>query len=173
MEMMMLNKKMTWIWTIVALAVVAAIVVGFYFFYNAYPAFFGRTVIVDRCSADNKLSEAQSLGRLVHHFEDVKFVAILTSREQLVQPILKLQDLRYQAEDMDLPDCLSDLEVSSINYMNSVILYLSHHMAGMNTEQVRAEFLSSEELLKTYQQVYAQATGSQFELPTQQATLSP
>lgn len=124
----------------------------------------------DTCSTENIAAQAREVGRLVHHFEDVKFVAILTNREQLVGPILKLQDLRYETEALDLPDCITPLEKASIDYMNSVIVYLSHHMAGLDPEQVRTEFLYSEDLLKIYRQVYAEMTGETFEIPVPEVT---
>jgi len=124
----------------------------------------------DPCSAENVAVDAKVIGRLVHHFEDVKFVAILTNREQLVDPILKLQDLRYEVEALETPACISGLKKAAIDYMNSVIVYLSHHMAGLDAEQVRTEFLYSEDLLKAYQQVYAETTGETFEIPAPEVT---
>lgn len=124
----------------------------------------------DPCSDENVVLKAEEIGRLMHHFEDVKFVAILTNREQLVGAILKLQDLRYETEALVKPACLAPLEKAAIDYMNSVIVYLSHHMAGLDEEQVRAEFLYSEELLKEYQQVYIEMTGETFDVPVPEVT---
>ena len=126
--------------------------------------------IPDTCSEENMVVKAELMGSLVHHFEDVKFVAILTSREQLVHPILKLQDIRYEAEALALPDCLSELERSAVDYMNSVIVYLSHHMAGIDEEQVKTEFLYSEDLLKVYKVEYARITGKTFIVPVPEVT---
>ncbi len=127
----------------------------------------------DRCSAENMAAEAEIIAAQVHHFEDVKFVAILTSREQLVTPILKLQDIRYEAEALEMPDCLVALEKTAINYMNSVIVYMSHHMAGFDSEQVRTEFQYSEELLAAYRAEYARVTGKTFESPAGEVTPAP
>ena len=124
----------------------------------------------DRCSEENMRAEAEAIGSMVHHFEDVKFVAILTNREQLVNPILKLQDIRYEAEALDLPDCLAGLEKSAIDYMNSVIVYLSHHMSGIDPEQVKTEFLYSEELLQDYQAEFTRITGKTFIIPMPEVT---
>ena len=124
----------------------------------------------DRCSEENIRSDAEAIGALVHHFEDVKFVAILTNREQLVHPIMKMQDLRYEAEALELPDCLAPLEKSAIDYMNSVIIYLSHHMAGIDEAQVKIEFLYSEDLLKVYKDEYVRITGKTFIVPVPEVT---
>ncbi len=135
--------------------------------------FLGTFSQENRCSDKNIVVEAEIIADQVHHFEDVKFVAILTSREQLVVPILKLQDIRYEAEALDMPDCLTALEKSAIDYMNSVIVYMSHHMAGFDSEQVRIEFQYSEELLAVYQAEYARVTGKTFESSAAEVTPAP
>ena len=127
----------------------------------------------DRCSAENITLEAQEVGDKVHHFEDVKFVAIYTNKEQLSAPILKMQEIRYDVEELDLPLCLDGLEKASINYMNSVIIYMTHHMAGMDAAAVRTEFNASEELLNIYKGEYALATGTEYVQSTSIPTTMP
>jgi len=126
----------------------------------------------DPCSSENIAEQARHVGEMVHHFEDIKFVAIHTNKEQLVAPILQMQEIRYDVVDLELPYCMDNLEKASINYMNSVIIYMTHHMAGMDSESVRFEFLTSEELLNIYKEEYALATGMEYLQPTSMPTPS-
>ena len=128
---------------------------------------------VNRCSDENMVEEARQVGNLVHEFEDVKFIAIYTNKEQLVSPILKMQEIRYEVEDLDLPYCLDGIEKASINYMNSVIIYMTHHMAGMDAASVKAEFNASEDLLAIYKEEYARFTGTEYVQPTSIPTTMP
>jgi hypothetical protein len=164
------QRKFIFIFIIAAALLIVSLVAVVLLIVRDGSSFLPSLIQEDPCSAENLAVGAQEIGRRVHHFEDVKFVAILTNREQLVDPILKLQDLRYEVEALDTPACASNLEKTAIDYMNSVIVYLSHHMAGLDAEQVRTEFLYSEDLLKTYQQVYAETTGETFEIPVPEVT---
>ena len=165
-----MERKFTFTLIIAAVLLVLSLVAVAFLLIRSQGDFLLSNLQPDPCSAENIRLESERMGDKMHHFEDAKFVAILTNREQLVTPILKLQDLRYEAEALDLPDCLSGLEKAAIDYMNSVILYLSHHMAGIDTEQVKREFLYSEDLLKAYKDEYARTTGRTFEVPMPEVT---
>ena len=163
---MKLTQKNTLI--LVAFIVFALIIcgAGLLIVLNSDKLNFSSMTAENRCSAENMVLEARQVGDLVHEFEDVKFIAIYTNKEQLVSPILKMQEIRYEVEDLDLPVCLDGLKKASVNYMNSVIIYMTHHMAGMDAASVKAEFNASEDLLAIYKEEYAKVTGMEYIQPT-------
>jgi hypothetical protein len=121
------------------------------------------------CSAQNILEEVKKVYDLMHKFDDYTFVANLTPQDQLSTPIMKMQDVRYELEYVEIAECVQPLQQHAINYMNGVIIYLSHFMGGMDRQQVNMEIGAADQLRNTYDAELARLTGADL----LQATTTP
>jgi hypothetical protein len=121
------------------------------------------------CAPQNILVEVRKVYDRMHKFDDISFVANLTPQDQLADPVLKMQDVRYELEYVDVAECVAPLKQSAINYMNSVIIYLAHFMGGIDRQQVNLEITTSDQLRNTYDAELARLTGADLI----QATFTP
>lgn len=124
----------------------------------------------DPCSEENIQKKIGEIKKLVSEFDDIKFVANLTQREQLTGPILELQRIRRQVEYLELPSCLNFLRSVAVQYMDSVILYLAYFMGGSSNELVNDEINNSQNFRITYEKEFASLLGIDYVLP---ATVTP
>lgn len=114
----------------------------------------------DPCSPKNIVSEVKKVYDLMHKFDDYTFVANLTNQTELAEPIMKMQDVRYELEYTETAECTVTLQQDAINYMNSVIIYLGHFMGGMDKNQVNMEITAADEMRKVYDAELSRLTGA-------------
>ena len=94
----------------------------------------------DPCSKDNILAEAEKIQMSVNEFREVADLANSTDFNFLFIPVLRLQEIRYEAIKVEVPSCLDAFKISSINYTASVINYL---MVFMNVQDPESEDLNN------------------------------
>lgn len=128
------------------------------------------TPTLDRCSPTNILPEIKKVHDLMRAFDDVSFVANMTPQAQLVNPILKLQDIRRSVENLDLPSCAATLQNDAILYMNAVATTLTHFMGGLQTDMVNKEVSASQQFRVQYETERARLAGVTYMPP---ATVEP
>jgi hypothetical protein len=75
----------------------------------------------DACAPENLASQVTPIHALMRAFDDTSQVAILADVNQMVFVIPPLQEIRRQAEDLQVPVCVAALRDLEIQYMNSVI----------------------------------------------------
>ncbi|MBN2385449.1 MAG: hypothetical protein JXB85_00395 [Anaerolineales bacterium] len=90
----------------------------------------------DPCAAGNLAATVEPVNHLMREFDDAATLASQTPREQLVQVIPSLQEVRRRAEDLDVPSCLATLKALEVTYMNSVINTLIGFLGGADSEAV-------------------------------------
>ena len=108
------------------------------------------TATPDPCSVESISLYVQQANELMREYDDTTYVANLTLQTQLGDMILKLQDVRRRTEDLELPECLSQLKENEIGYMNSVIQYLAAFMAGGDRTQVTDMIKNTQNLRVSY-----------------------
>ena len=118
------------------------------------------TPTLDPCQPVNFRMAVQPVSGFLVAFDDITFVANYTQQGQLAQPIMNLQSLRRQLDESILPVCLDTLKNSTHNYMNSVILYLSYFMGGVEKGNVDAAMKSSLELRAMVEGEYQKLIGT-------------
>jgi hypothetical protein len=118
------------------------------------------------CAPQNILTEVKKVYDRMHKFDDISFVANLTPQDQLAVPVLKMQDVRYELEYIEMADCVTPLKQSAINYMNGVIIYLAHFMGGVDRQQVNLEITTADQLRNIYDAELARLTGADLIQPT-------
>jgi hypothetical protein len=75
----------------------------------------------DPCSAELIEQSTASMHEVARQFTDAAELAEMTPRNQLSAQIAPMQDIRRDAEDLDLPDCLSDARDALVDYMEAYI----------------------------------------------------
>lgn len=88
----------------------------------------------DACSVGQVEAEVQKVHRHMREFDDASILATNLPREQLSDSIANLQRIRREAEDEQIPVCLTDLKNYQIDHMNSVINTLVAFIGGTDTE---------------------------------------
>lgn len=88
----------------------------------------------DPCAPENIPLEAAGINALMREFDDAAQLASLTPRDQMVEVIPSLQDIRRRAEDLDVPPCLATLKALQITHMNTVINTLLAFLGGAESD---------------------------------------
>ncbi len=94
----------------------------------------------DPCSKENILAEAEKIQMSVNEFREVADLANSTDVNFVFIPVLRLQEIRYEAINTKVPACLDSFKASAINYTASVISYL---MVFMNNQDPESEDLKN------------------------------
>ena len=92
------------------------------------------TSTLDPCSRPQIETEVQDVHRHMREFDDASILASNMPREQLSSSIADLQRIRREAEDEEIPGCLSDLKAIQVQHMNSVISTLIAFMGGTDQQ---------------------------------------
>lgn len=70
----------------------------------------------------------------MREFDDASLLASNIPREQLGDSIAELQRIRREAEDEEIPACLTNLKMVQVQHMNTVIATLIAFMGGTDQE---------------------------------------
>lgn len=100
------------------------------------------------CSPQNVVGEIGPLNALMREFDDAAQLAAVVQVDQLVSVIPSLQAVRRRVEDLQVPDCLSDLKGIELQEMNAFINTLLVFVQVRDTQsQVVAEGLAQAQSL--------------------------
>ena len=102
------------------------------------------TPTCDPCSPDELPMQVEPITDLLISFDDTLFVSAHTPQAQLAEPIMQLQIIRRQLMKLEVPYCVKKLKEHSLDYMNSVIIYLTYFMGGAEKELVDEGIQSSQ-----------------------------
>ena len=84
----------------------------------------------DACSPKEIEAEVQKVHRHMREFDDASILASNLPLQDLSGPIADLQRIRREAEDEQIPACLTDLKKYQIAHMNTVIGTLVAFLGG-------------------------------------------
>lgn len=90
----------------------------------------------DPCAAGQIETEVQKVHKHMREFDDASVLASNVERAQLGDAIARLQKIRREAEDEQVPGCLEGLRKIQVDHMNSVINTLTAFMSGAKQEIV-------------------------------------
>jgi hypothetical protein len=130
------------------------------------------TSIPDLCAPNNVVDQVRKIHNVMRKFDDFVYVANLTPQAQLSPIIIDLLAARRETEDLDVPVCLSTLQIAALNYQNTVIDYLAQFMGGGTKEQINSQMAASQNLRITYEAELARLIGATY-VPPSTATPLP
>jgi hypothetical protein len=89
----------------------------------------------DPCSMPQLEKEVQEVHNHMREFDDAAALASSMTRDQLSSSVAELQRIRREAEDEQIPSCLTNLRKIQVDHMNTVISTLLAFMKGNIDEQ--------------------------------------
>lgn len=137
----------------------------------AQPAVPSPSATEDLCAPNTIVTQVKKVHDLIRQFDDGLFVANLTPQAQLSNIVMQLQGVRRQAENLEVPGCVSTLQSTAVQYMNSVIVYLAHFMGGGTADRIGSEIQASQSLRIAYETEMARLIGATYVPPPTQAPL--
>ena len=95
------------------------------------------TATPDLCSTSNLPNAVKAVNELTRQFDDYAALASSTPQSQLVQVIPPLQAIRRAAEDQGVPDCLKQLKIYQLSYMDTLIQTLLAFESNANSDVLK------------------------------------
>ena len=92
------------------------------------------TFTPDPCSMENLSTSIKEVNDLMREFDDISKLAASVAREKVPELVSEMQRIRREAEDHEIPSCLSTLKVHQISHMNLVINTLIAFIGGAQSE---------------------------------------
>ena len=132
----------------------------------------------DRCLTPQLEKEVQAVQKHMREFDDAAKLATFVPREQLSNSIAELQRIRREAEDQEIPPCLTNLKSIQVQHMNTVIDTLVGFMSGIDQESVNQGIAFARQLHDQYTLEIARLLGitvvvATMPPPTPSATPTP
>jgi PBP1b-binding outer membrane lipoprotein LpoB len=88
----------------------------------------------DPCSTKQIEADVQKVHSHMREFDDASLLASNLPREQLNDSIANLQKIRREAEDEQIPACLTNLKKYEVDHMNTVINTMVGFMGGASRD---------------------------------------
>jgi hypothetical protein len=86
------------------------------------------------CASGEIEAQVEKVHRHMREFDDAAAVASNATQGELNGPIAELQRIRREAEDEQIPNCLTDLKKYQIDHMNTVITTLFEFKSASNPQ---------------------------------------
>lgn len=99
----------------------------------------------DPCSSGQIEAEVQKVHRHMREFDDASTLASNLPLQELSDPIANLQRIRREAEDEQIPTCLTDLKKYQIAHMNTVIGTLVAFLGGTDKKTLETNIAIARE----------------------------
>ena len=94
----------------------------------------GPSSTPDPCSSGQIEAEVQKVHRHMREFDDSSILASKLPRDEVSTSVADLQRIRREAEDEQIPACLTDLKEYQVDHMNSVINVLLAFIGGTDNQ---------------------------------------
>ena len=88
----------------------------------------------DPCSSGQIEVEVQKVHKHMREFDDAAVLASKLPRDEVSTSVADLQRIRREAEDEQIPACLTDLKEYQVDHMNTVINTLLVFIGGADTQ---------------------------------------
>ena len=99
----------------------------------------------DPCSPEQIEAEVQKVHGHMREFDDASILASNLPLQDLSDPIANLQRIRREAEDEQIPPCLTNLKKYQIAHMNTVIGTLVAFLGGADKNTLEKNILIARE----------------------------
>ena|SRR5215211_5515420 len=91
----------------------------------------------EACASQNLPTTVQPINDLMREFDDASQLASNLPAQQLPEVISNLQRIRRDAEDVQIPTCLTTLKTHQLNHMNLMIQTLLAFVGGADQEALK------------------------------------
>jgi len=115
------------------------------------------TMTPDPCNSENLSDEMEVIRSSFTEFQELTFIANNSRPEDLIEPVLRLEEIRTRIINLPLPGCLRKLQAKFSEYSGSVISYLSERMKDPKSDAYLIEQKNSETLWQAVEDEYEKA----------------
>ncbi len=115
------------------------------------------TMTPDPCSQENLSGEMESIRSGLGEFHEMTYIADNSRAEDLISPVMKLEEIRTDLSDLELPNCLSNLKRTYLDYTAMVIRYLSSRMNDPRSDEYKVDQQNSQTLWSAVESEYEKA----------------
>ncbi len=129
------------------------------------------TATADLCSPQLLPVELNKITVLTAQFDDITYMAQSTPTEQLAAVILKLQEIRFDAQQQSAPICLQTLKQRQLDFMGAVTETMINFMGGETGPSIQDKIDASRLVRQDYDAELANLTGVEYATPTPQPTM--
>jgi hypothetical protein len=128
---------------------------------------------VDVCaSVETKKPEVEKLARIMGEFDDASsLVTRVTNSDNLVNVVLELQRIRWNAINNNPPECLKPLRDAQINFMSGVVRTSLNIMAKAKMEDIQSNLTETRKLRETFDMELANQLGMKYVTVTPAPTI--
>ena len=117
------------------------------------------TSTLDPCSMPQLQKEVDEVHSHMREFDDASALAGSVPREQLSDSIADLQRIRREAQDEEIPACLTKLQEIQVQHMNAVIETLLAFMRGTDQQTLDQGITIARQQHDQYLLEYARLAG--------------
>lgn len=97
-----------------------------------------QTSTPDPCAPENLGASVKEVNDLMREFDDASILAANLAREQAPALISEMQRIRREAENHEIPPCLSTLKSRQLAHMNSVINTMIAFVGGADSNTLNS-----------------------------------
>lgn len=115
------------------------------------------TMTPDPCSAENLSDEMAIIRSGFAEFQELIHIADNSRAENLIDPILKLEEIRTRITSLNLPGCLKELKTTFSEYSAVVIRYLTSRMQDPRSDEYKVDQQNSQTLWQAVEDEYEKA----------------
>ena len=134
------------------------------------------TSIPDPCAPENLASSVKEVNDLMREFDDASILAANLSQDRAPMLISEMQRIRREAEDQEIPPCLSTLKGRQLAHMNTVINTMIAFVGGADSAALNSGLSQARQERDLYSLEIARLLGVTVvpnASPTQIATPTP
>jgi hypothetical protein len=125
----------------------------------------------DPCAPENIVAEVKKVNDIQRAFDDASQLAAVTAFNQMALVVPPMQTIRRQAQDLQVPACLTTLKSLQLQEMNATINTFLAFMAGgsqnPNTQLLSQGISQANGLHQQYTQELARLIGATYVPPAQ------
>jgi hypothetical protein len=115
------------------------------------------TMTPDTCSAEYLSDEMDAIRSGLAEFHEMAYIADNSRADDLISPVMKLEEIRTGLSELSLPPCLGNLKRSYLDYTGMVIRYLSSRMNDPRSDDYKVDQKNSQNLWMAVEAEYEKA----------------
>jgi hypothetical protein len=97
-----------------------------------------ESVELDACDPSQISQTIAPFNSMLQSFDDKSMIAFNVPRDLVIEPTMRMQDVRRDLANLDTPECLQSLKGQMLKYMDSILNVLVAFIGGAGPEQTRA-----------------------------------
>ena len=115
------------------------------------------TMTPDPCGPESLSDKMMIINQSLTEFQEVVFIADNSRVQDLISPLMKLEEIRIRLSTLSTPSCLAKFKQSYLDYTAVVIRYLSSRMNDSKSDDYEIDQQNSQTLWQVVELEYEKA----------------